>query len=140
MVEKFHPLRCPFTGTITPRTLPLSSAPWIPNLVNVLSRACAWLNVPDFQQSLTFDLPGLHDRVGMHSYNTLSVGIFRSTFPIVEGSCSTTKKEILVDPQQLVIPKLVFVQNVGSEELGSNTSSQVFNGLTTCSLAQSHSR
>ena len=54
---------------------------------------------------------------------------FVDAFPItttIENASSASEKKILVDFEKLLFPEVIFVENIGAEDLSCYTTSQVF--------------
>ena len=49
-----------------------------------------------------------------------------SSFPVSATHLRESEEEKLVDVHQLLSPKLVFVEDIGGEQLGRDTTSQIF--------------
>ena len=49
-----------------------------------------------------------------------------SSFPVSATHLREPEEEKLVDVHQLLSPELILVEDIGGEQLGRNTSSQIF--------------
>ena len=76
-------------------------------------------SIPDLQQAKVVQLPCLHYRISVLFDDSFS-------FPVSATHLRESEEEKLVDVHQFLGPKLVLVEDIGSEQLGRDTASQIF--------------
>ena len=97
-----------YDNKLTPRASPFSFSPWVSQQT----------------QSLAINFNSPHDAVSMKFVNTLSVS--SST----EDTRGASEQEFFIDFEEFLFPEVFFVENICGENLGGNTSSQVFKSFS----------
>jgi hypothetical protein len=112
MFKGFHGFRCPFFGTITPRTVPFGFAP----------------RVLDETEAVPIVVDCSEKRICMVILNSLAsefVWISMSVLP-----STSIEQEFLVHSEEAFVPEQVFVEYVGGDNLGGNSTCEVFDSFS----------
>lgn len=73
---------------------------------------------------MSIDLNSSHDGVSVAFFDAFA---FTPTF---EDTCGAAKEELLVDFEKLVLPEVLLVEDICSEELACYAASKVFDAFT----------
>jgi hypothetical protein len=88
--------------------------------------------IPQSKQAMTINLSGLHDRIRVVFEYTPPVP--RTTFvlwtqPIGPQTGTATKKEVLINFHEFLVPEAIFIQNTAGQYIYGDATGKVLNGF-----------
>ncbi len=111
MVQSLKSFCCPFFGSIIPRPVPF----------------CLASGIFHKTETVAFVFDGSEKRVRVVVLNSLSTELVWVGVSVFPGT--STDYEFFVDFEEYFGPELVFVEDIGSHNLGGNPTSEIFNSL-----------